>query len=145
MRVVLDTNILVSSTLGPMGRPAAIMKALQEGLYELVLSESIMDEYRDAMGGPDVRKRFRYTDFQIEEAVQGFRALSTVVEPDLSVRVAPDPDDDHIIGCAIAGEADYIVTGDNKLLTVGSYRGIQLLNPAAFLLLLEREEPRNGA
>jgi putative PIN family toxin of toxin-antitoxin system len=141
MRVVLDTNILVSSTLALMGQPAAIMKALNDGLYELVLSESILDEYREAMGGPDVRKRFRYTDAQIEKAVQAYRELGTVVEPDLSVRVAPDPDDDHIIGCAIAGEADYIVTGDKRLRTVGQYRGIEILSPAEFLLVLEREHP----
>ena len=145
MRVVLDTNVLVSSTLGPMGRPAAIMKALQEGRYELILSEAILEEYREALTEPDVRRRRGYTDAQIEAGVQAFRDLGTLVEPDLSMRVAPDPDDDHIIGCAIAGEADYIVTGDKKLLSVESYRGIQLLNPTAFLLLLEQEEPKNGA
>jgi putative PIN family toxin of toxin-antitoxin system len=139
MRVVLDTNILVSSTLGPMGRPAAIMKALQEGLYELVLSEAILEEYREALGEPDVRRRRGYTTSQIEQAIEAFRELGTVVEPDLSVRVAPDPDDDHVIGCAIAGEADYIVTGDKKLQSVGQYRGIEILSPAEFLLVLEQQ------
>jgi putative PIN family toxin of toxin-antitoxin system len=139
MRVVLDTNVLVSSTLGPMGRPAAIMKALQEGRYELILSQSILDEYREAMVEPDIRRRRGYTDAQIEAAMQAFRELGTLVEPDMSVRVAPDPDDDHIIGCAIAGEADYIVTGDKKLQTVGQYRGIEILSPLEFLLMLEQQ------
>ena len=138
MKVVLDTNVLVSSTLGPMGRPAAIMKALQEGRYELILSEAILDEYREALGRPDVSRRRGYTDAQIAAAMQAFRELGTLVEPDMSVRVAPDPDDDHIIGCAMAGEVDYIVTGDKKLQSVGQYRGIEILSPAEFLLMLEQ-------
>jgi putative PIN family toxin of toxin-antitoxin system len=146
MRVVLDTNILVSRFLVPSGNPARIMGRWEAGAFELLVSEAILAECRRVLGYQRIRKKHNYTDDEADKYIAGLGRLATVVSPgEAPDAVEADPDDNRIIECAQTGEADYIVTGDNHLRNLGSYAGIQILTPTAFLLLLEREAPKNGA
>lgn len=76
----------------------------------------------------------RFTPQLIDLEVARFRYLAIVVEPqDVPAIIAHDLDDDHVLAAAVAGGADYIVTGDPDLLDLQLYRGITILTPAAFL------------
>ena len=145
MRIVLDTNILVSGFLVPGGNPARIMDHWEAGTFELLMSEPILTECRRVLGYSRIQKKYKYSNDEADTYVMGLRRLATVVSPDQTLDVvAADPDDNRILECAKAGNADYIVSGDSHLKDLGSYAGIQILTPAAFLLMLEREAPENG-
>lgn len=141
MRVVLDTNVIVSSTIVPNGKSAIILKHLEERAFELLISDQLLAECRRVLGYPRVRKRHRYTDEQIEGVLKSIRRLSTIVTPGFTLEaVAADRDDNRVIECAVAGGADYIVSGDMHLLSLQEYRGIQILPPADFLLVLSQSD-----
>jgi len=80
------------------------------------------------------------TDDQVAEEVEAIRDLGILVVPLSIPAVVPrDRDDDHVLACAIAGEVDYVVSGDRDLLDLREYRGIRILSPAAFVALLKEE------
>ena len=146
MRVVLDTNILVSRFLVPSGNPARIMGHWEAGAFELLVSEAIVAECRRVLGYPRIQKKYKYSDDEADKYIAGLGRLATVVIPSEELdAVAADRDDNRIIECAVEGDADYIVSGDSHLKDLRDYRGIRILTPTAFLLMLEREEPKNGA
>jgi putative PIN family toxin of toxin-antitoxin system len=140
MIVVLDTNVIVSSTIVLNGKAARIMKYLEDGRFTLLTSEAIIVECRRVLGRPHITKRHRRDEAGIEEVIAAVRRLATIVTPEITLDVVPrDATDNRIIECAQAGDADYIVSGDSHLQELRSYAGIQILTPAAFLLLLEQQ------
>jgi putative PIN family toxin of toxin-antitoxin system len=141
MRVVLDTNVIVSGTIVPAGNAARILKFLEEGAFELLISEDILAECSEVLRYPRIRKRHGRPDEQIDDLVGSIREVAPVVAPTLTLEVVTaDPDDNRILECAQEGEADYIISGDAHLITLGEYLGIQILSPAAFLLVLGQGE-----
>jgi putative PIN family toxin of toxin-antitoxin system len=137
MRVVVDTNVFISRSISNRGNPARVFEKWEEQAFELLVSDEILAEYRKALGYERIRKRHGYTPDQMDELVEKLSTSATLVVVSESPHiVADDPDDDKFIGCAVAGGADYIVSGDAHLLALAQYRGIQILSPATFLLLL---------
>ena len=137
MRLVLDTNVLVSALLSPSGAPARVLRLWEAEAFELVVSEAILAEYARVLAYPRIATRLKLTGESAEELVGALRQFSTLVEPDESLQVvAEDPDDDKLLACALAGGAEYVVSGDEHLLGLGEYLWIQVLAPAAFLMLL---------
>lgn len=140
MRVVLDTNVIVSAFLVALGAPARIVAAWHRGVFELVVSPSLLAEYAEVLNYDRVRRRHRMTPERIAAEVQDIESLAIVVEPDAVPSVIEaDPDDDEVLACALAGEADYIVSGDPHLLDLREYQGIRILSPAAFAGFLDRQ------
>jgi putative PIN family toxin of toxin-antitoxin system len=138
VRVVLDTNVIVSSFLSAVGNPARIVAALEQERFEIVVSEALLAEYGQALSYPRVAHRHGMTPIEIAEVVDGFRIAAILVPlTDIPTVIRDDPDDDMVLATARAGEASYIVTGDAELQQLGEYEGIQILNPAVFLALLE--------
>lgn len=137
MRIVVDTTVLVSALLSPSGAPARMLRFWEADSFELVVSEEILAEYVRVLAYPRIAKRLTLTRESVEELVGAFRQFATLVEPDESLRViADDPDDDKVLACAVAGGAEYVVSGDEHLLSLGEYQGIQILPPAELLVLL---------
>lgn len=136
MRVVLDTNVLVSAVVfgGPPGR---IIGFASQGRLRLVLSPATIDEFRRVLRG-----KFRFPDAAVYRAETLLRKVSLpVVEPEVSVDVLrDDPDDNRVLEAAIAGSADCIVSGDRHLLELESFRGIPILTPREFLGPVRMEE-----
>jgi hypothetical protein len=138
-RAVLDANVLVSGILSPKGAPAKVLTAWQAEQFHLVLSEAVLDEINRVLHYPRIATRHRWS----EERLQGFiedlahLAIMTSGSAYLAV-IAEDPPDDRYLECAIEGEADYIVSGDQHLLELGEYQGIGILTPRAFLDVLGR-------
>ncbi len=140
MKVVLDTNIIISRYLSPTGLPATVLNLWEKEAFDVLVSEELLQEYERALGYTHIQKSTSMTPEEITQAVQGFRENAILVEPAEDVTVVErDRDDNKFIACALAGGAEYIVSGDNDLLSIKTYRGIRILAPSAFLVLLEQE------
>ncbi len=140
MKVVIDTNVLVSSVLSENSPPSKVFKQLRLRLFELVVSEEILSEYRRALGYKRTYKYHKYTPEQIDGLLDDLRQFATIITSTENIDiVSSDPDDNKLIECAVAGEADYIVSGDAHLLRLAEYNRIPILSPAAFLMVLEQK------
>ena len=129
MRVVIDTNVFVSSFFG--GTPRKIIDLWKNGDITLCLSRDILDEY------VKVLQRIGLQDeSELEELLslfaRGFNTLFTIKTPKIRV-VKDDPDDDKFIECAVALKARVIVTGDKSIKALGEYMEIKILTPQEFL------------
>jgi hypothetical protein len=94
-------------------------------------------EISDVLRRPQIQKRHGWGDTQIDDFLSILREVAIVTPSVLRVTaVADDPDDDMYLACAIEGEADYVVSGDQHLRQLGSYRGIPIISPAQFLGML---------
>ncbi len=110
IRVVLDTNIIVSALLQPLGPPARIYVLALAGAIQPCVSAQTYAEYEEVISRP----RFQRSPDDIASALRTLREKSIWVRPTGSVQVCADPDDDVFLDCAQAAHADYLVTGNLK-------------------------------
>jgi len=129
MRVVVDTNIFVSSFFG--GNPRRIIDLWKTGGITLCLTRAIVEEYIEVLQRLGLKQEKELQEL-LDLFAKGFNAVFTAKTPELKV-VAADPDDDKFIKCAVALHACSIVSGDKALLSVREYMGIKVLNSKAFL------------
>jgi putative PIN family toxin of toxin-antitoxin system len=127
IRVVLDTNIIISSIFWK-GNPHEVVRRGLLGEYKLVTSAGILDEAVNKL-----RHKFRFPEEGIQELVDILLAYCHVVEPTSKFDVVRDKKDNKIIECAFDGEADYIVTGDPDLLVLKEFSGIKIVKAREFL------------
>ena len=129
MRVVLDTNVLISGAFFS-GPPSLILDACTASTFRLVLSPEIVDEYRRV--GEEFIRTSPNPDF--ERLLNFLVAHAILVDaPQLDRPLCRDPGDDKFIACAIAGKADVIVSGDRDMLAVSGQLGIRVLRPREFV------------
>ena len=136
MRVVLDTNVVVSAFLSPTGTPAQILARWENQEFDLIISEPLLREYQRALNYERVATRHRMTPGEVEEVIEGFRQFALLVEPTTALDLPEDPDDAKVLECAAQGSAEYVVSGDAHLLRLREHLGIAILPPAAFLSVL---------
>jgi putative PIN family toxin of toxin-antitoxin system len=110
MRVVLDTNILVSALLKRHGNEALILTATLNGKFELVLSEVLLLEYELVL----LRPRFGFTPTDVRHTLAALRRAGKLVHPTQTLTVSQDESDNRFLECAESGLADYLVTGNIK-------------------------------
>jgi len=129
MKVVIDTNVFVSSFFG--GNPRKIIDLWKKGKISLCVSKNILDEYIEVLqriGLGDGR--------EVEELLslfaKGFNILFTTKTPKIKA-VRDDPDDDKFIECAVELKAEVIITGDKALKAMNEYMEIKILTPQQFL------------
>ncbi len=132
IRATVDTTVFVSA-LNFGGVPNEVLNQCQADAFTLCLSQSIIDELHGVL-----IDRFEWTEEDLEEALDPILLLAEIVEPTRVITASRDPHDDHILACAVEAGADVIVTGDNDLLTLGTFEGIKIMNPRQFLELLEQ-------
>lgn len=133
MKVVIDTNIFVSSFFG--GNPRRIIDLWKTEKITLCLSKDILDEYIEVLQRIGLQDEDELGElFSLFK--RGFNMLFTTKTPKVKV-VKDDPDDDKFIECAPALKAEVIVTGDKAIEAVGEYMGIKILTPQRFLKRLE--------
>jgi len=134
IRAVLDANVFVSSVLAPHGIPARILDAWRQGQFRLFMSEAILDEVDRVLHYPRIVRRHHWSDEEISVFIDDLTYLATLTPGKLTLSVIKeDPSDDRYLECAIEGEVDYIVSGDQHLLELGEYERIPILKPRAFL------------
>lgn len=129
LRAVLDTNVIISSLAFPQGSLGGIWKPHQDGKYVLLLSPFIVTE-----AGRKLREKFFWEEHRIQRTLRAIVRKAEVFQPRTVPQAVPnDPDDNHIIACALEGRADLIVSGDRHLLSLGQYEGTPIIRPADFL------------
>lgn len=139
IRAVYDTNILVSGTvIASQSPPAHIVDAAVAGHVQLVSSAVLIDEYLDVLSRPKFAKRLASIGKTAEELVYDYIRMVEIVDPVAIPRIADDPDDDHVLACAMSGRAAYVVSGDDHLLSIGHYQSIQICTARAFLDMLNQ-------
>jgi putative PIN family toxin of toxin-antitoxin system len=127
MRVVVDTNVFVSGAYWT-GPPHEILLAWERGAFDLVVSPDILTEYLRVL-----REFDRGTeDLPKWEGLLSTRAYLVQLITEFEA-IPEDPDDNKFLSAAFDAQAAVIVSGDKHLLTLGSFRGIRILTPAAFL------------
>jgi putative PIN family toxin of toxin-antitoxin system len=137
VKLVVDTNTLISGSLWQ-GPPARLLSAALAGQAQLFLSLPLLLELRETLQHPKFAQRLAGRGETAESVAVRFRAACHEATP---ARITPpgalrDPDDVHVLACAVAAEANAIVTGDNDLLALGSFEGIPILRAADALKLL---------
>ena len=123
MRVVLDTNVLAAAFFST-GTCSEIYQICVAG-HSLLRSERLVDELRKTLAG-----KMKVPIARVESNLEEFAASSLLIVPEsIPVSACRDPRDLHILGLAVGGAADLVVSGDDDLLVLGSFRGIPILKP----------------
>lgn len=138
IRAVVDTNTLVSGIISPLGAPAQIIRRWQRGDFLLLTSPALLAELRRVLEYPRIVDRLGWSGEERTQFVKGFETLALVTPGALRLPgVTRDPKDDPMVACAVEGEAGFIVSGDQDLLVLGTYRDVRVVTPREFLTLLE--------
>lgn len=131
-KVVVDTNVFVSAAFLK-GRSAVLMERWKEDKFVLLFSPDIFDEYFEIIACP----KFKQEEGVIRELADLLTEKGLAVEPQVVLDVVKeDPDDNKFLECAVAGEADFIVSGDRHLLRLQEYHGIKILRISQFIAYL---------
>jgi putative PIN family toxin of toxin-antitoxin system len=133
IKLVIDTNIFISSFFNSKGNPKKIIDLWKTGQIILCISEKILEEYAEVL----IRLGLEQ-EKELSEIIYLFgNSIDISCRPVISEIkiIAEDPEDNMFIECAIANDADYIISGDKHLLELGSYGNIKILSPVSFLQL----------
>ena len=128
MKVVFDTNILVSALVFPGGRADIALRRIIEERDRLLLSKPILDELLGILA-----RKFSRDSEELAHVAVFLSDLSIVVKPRRKLAVLADDPDNRILECAVTGGADAIVTGDEALLDLKTFRKVKLLSLRAYL------------
>lgn len=132
MRLVLDTNVVVSAVLGS-GAPTRLIELATEREIELVSSSELLAELADVLAREHIASRLERKERTAPEVFALYEALAEAVLSASIARTASDPDDDAVLACALAAGADLIVSGDMRLRNLKSFHRIPILGPAEAL------------
>jgi uncharacterized protein len=137
LRLVIDTNILVSALLAETSLPAELLLHWRRGRFDLLTSGVQLDELARVTRYPKIRERLPPS--LAGRLVNDLRQLAILVDRLPRLRVADDPDDDHLLALIVAGRADFLVTGDKRdLLHLERYDGIPIVTVRYLLDRLRR-------
>lgn len=134
MKIVCDTNVLISALLWG-GTPGRILDRIEAGLDTLYTSRLLLQELEDVLNYPKITRILERRDLSssdiLELVIENAQIMETSNTP---MRVVPDdPDDDHVIECAVTAHADYIITGDSHLLALKAWKSIPILSAGEYL------------
>ena len=131
LRVVLDTNVVVSGLLHQKGAPAAILDAATSKKFRCYISESLLDEYREVL----TRDYLGLDQHRAARFIGDLRGVAIFVVPRKKVAVTRDPDDNRVVECALEAGADFIVTGNIRDFPA-QFHGARVVTPRDFLFVL---------
>jgi putative PIN family toxin of toxin-antitoxin system len=128
LKVVFDTNILVSALVFPGGRGEAALRRIVEEQDQLVISKPIVDELLGILA-----RKFARDAEELAHVAVFLSGLGILVKPRRRLRVVKDDLDNRILECAVAGRARAIITGDRALLALGEYKGVRIISLREYL------------
>jgi len=133
IKVTADTNVYISAILFG-GKPEEIRRLAREGEVELLISEAILAEIAGVL-----KRKFKWSDWQISEVIKDIRLITTLITPTVTLSVIKeDEPDNRVLECATEGKGQYIISGDeHHLQPLKEYQGIKILSPSQFLELDE--------
>ena len=139
LKVVLDTNVLISGSIANLGNPHFIINAWRNQEFILVTSQEILDEVERVFQYTHIQKKYHPAAEQIEKFTKLLTTQSIMVDllsiPDV---IPKDPEDNKILATALAGKANYLVTGDSHILLIEHYNGVEIVSPTTFVAVLRR-------
>jgi putative PIN family toxin of toxin-antitoxin system len=134
VRLILDTNVLISALLAGTSLPARLVALWREGQFDLLTSAEQLDELMRVTRYPRIRQRLRPA--MAGRLINEIRNLAIPLAALPIVTVSPDPYDNYLLAMAVAGTADFLITGDKgDLLALKTYEGTKILTTREFLVL----------
>jgi len=131
VRVVIDTNVFVSSFLNPIGNPRKVIDLWKTGKIDICISEEILEEYISVLARIGLEG-----EPELYELLERFKRKENIIfasnTPSITV-IEQDPADNMFIECAVAVDAPYIISGDKHLTALKSYRGISIISLSEFI------------
>lgn len=127
MKIVLDTNILISAFVFG-GKPRQILSLMLEGKIQAFISPILIAEFFDV-----VNKKFNLSDEELTLTRSHIENKLIIVQPKRDIKIARDDDDNRVLEAALEGKCSYIITGDKDLLDLKIYKNIKIVTPDIFL------------
>lgn len=127
VRVVLDTNVLVSAILFG-GKPEQILRSVIEKKILAVTSPILLSELKEVFS-----KKFPLREPDFKLTVNNLEKIFRTVQPKKETKISRDDDDNRVLEAAIEGKCSYIITGDNDLLNLAVFKNIKIVTPDTFL------------
>ena len=135
MRLVLDTKVVASAVMWG-GVSRLLLQAGREKRVDLFTSAALLAELTDVLGRRKFDTNIAASTLTVDQPVDRYAALAALLRPTPTPRNAPDPDDDLVIGTALAAKADWVVTGDKPLLSVAEYQGVRIVGVTQALQII---------
>ena len=135
MRVVADTNTVLSAFLWG-GPPKAVLDAARAEQITLFSSAALLAELEDVLSRDKFAARIARIETTPATLLRQYRALIHLVRPTAIAPTSRDPDDDHVLACALGARAELIVSRDKDLLDLGTFHAIRILEAAPALTLI---------
>ena len=140
IRAVIDTNVLVSGIISPKGAPRKILDLAKNEIFKVISSASINHEILNVLHRDYIYTKYNLAEKIIDDISAFLYEGSILTEDQYAVsKVKKDPEDNKFIACALEGEADYIISGDDHLLRLKHYRGVQIVDARDFLKVLGKK------
>ncbi len=137
---VVDTNIFIRALIKPQGSVGPVLTRLRDGDYILLYAELLLDELLAKLALPRIRAKYHLSDEDVETVLALILLRGEPITPNRRITACRDPKDNIVLEVAVAGQADFIVTGDNDLLVLHPFEGIPIVGPSEFLEALESSE-----
>jgi putative PIN family toxin of toxin-antitoxin system len=135
IRVVIDTNILVSAMISSTGNEALLVMAINQGLVTPCWSVEMLREYSDVL----LRPKFGFPAAVVDALLDLLRLHGNLLDPTPIARTSPDPGDDKFIACALAGKAGFLVTGNKRHFPQTRYADTRVVNAVELLEFITLE------
>ncbi len=137
MRVVVDTNVMISAVLW-LGTPHRIIELAERNRLVICMTQAMLDELREVLSRQKFKSHLEMRRTSTEEILSALIPLIELYAPTklTNLRLS-DPDDEMFVACAVSANADYIVSGDDHLLRMKQYGKIKILNPSSFVHAVE--------
>lgn len=129
IRIVLDTNIIVSAYLNQDGLPFLILKLVLSGQVRLYASESILAEYKEVLA----RKSYSLDKRRARLLLKKLRSVAVIINPQPGPKLSPDPDDSMFVECSESAKADYLITGNTAHFPKGRWKYTEIVTPRQFI------------
>lgn len=139
MRVVADTNTIISGLLWK-GAPRSVLDAAHQGTFDLFTSAILLAELEDVLNREKFTKRLEAAGLKPRDLVLGYAALANLVESANIPSLLEDPDDEAVLACAVAANAEIIVSGDSHLLNLRKYQNISILTATELLVSISKQK-----
>lgn len=135
VRAVIDTNLFISGLFAEQGHTYELQELWITGAFELVVSEKILTEIEATLCKPYISKKLFVSEGDEKEIIELIREKAFLITKDRyeTDKIKSDRTDNKFLACALEADADYVVSGDNHLLSLKHYYGIQIIDAKTFV------------
>lgn len=135
VRAVVDTNLFISGLFAGHGHTYQLQELWMSGAFELVVSEQILNEIQRTLQKPPIKQRLQLQDGEDALIVELIKQKAAIVTTDRyqTDKITEDPTDNKFLACALEANVNYIVSGDNHLLSLKHFHRIQIVDVATFI------------